>query len=174
MNAKERRNAIIDRLKKSDNAVSASVMAQQLSVSRQIIVGDIALLRASGMKISATPRGYILEESHTSAFPFTGLLPCKHSPEQTRGELYSIVDFGGYIINVIVEHPIYGQLTGPLDISSRHEVDLFIQNMSSHETAQPLSVITGGVHFHTIGCKSEKTFELIKNSLKDKGFLYPY
>lgn len=174
MNAKERRNTIIDILKKSDTAVSASVMAQQLSVSRQVIVGDIALLRASGLKISATPRGYTFEENNSSSFPFTGLLPCKHTPEETRDELYTIVDFGGYIIDVIVEHPIYGQLTGPLDIASRHDVDLFMKHMSSHEDAKPLSIITSGIHFHRVGCRSEKTFELIKDALKSKGFLYTY
>lgn len=174
MSAKERRNAIINILKESNTAISASAMAQQLSVSRQIIVGDIALLRASGLKISATPRGYIFEENNTSAFPFTGLITCKHTPDETIDELYIIVDFGGYVIDVIVEHPIYGQLTGPLDIASRHDADLFMQHMSSYEAAKPLSIITGGVHFHRIGCKSEETFELIKNALKSKGFLFPY
>lgn len=174
MNAKERRASIITALKAADSAVSASALAARLSVSRQVIVGDIALLRASGMKISATPRGYILEESHTSAFPFTGLLTCKHTPSQTRDELYTIVDFGGYIIDVIVEHPIYGQLAGPLDIASRHDVDIFIEHLAAHETAQPLSVLTGGVHVHKIGCRSEENFNLIENALKEKGFIYTY
>ncbi len=174
MNAKERRNAIISKLKGSENAISASALAQQLSVSRQVIVGDIALLRASGMKISATPRGYILDEAPSSSFAFTGLLPCNHTPDQTREELYVIVDFGGYVIDVIVEHPIYGQLAGPLDIASRHDVDLFIQHLASHKTARPLSVVTGGLHFHRVGCRSEENFELIKNALKEKGFLHTY
>lgn len=174
MNAKERREFIVAKLKQSDKAVSASALAQQLSVSRQVIVGDIALLRASGMKISATPRGYIFEKDNSGGFPFTGLISCKHTPEETRDELYAIVDFGGYVIDVIVEHPIYGQLTGPLDIASRHDVDLFIQHLSSHKTAQPLSVVTGGLHFHRIGCKSEENFELIKKALNEKSFLYTY
>lgn len=174
MNAKERRKLIVERLKKTETAMSASSLAQHLSVSRQVIVGDIALLRASGLKISATPRGYILEETSTSAFPFIGLIPCNHTPAQTRDELYTIVDFGGYAIDVIVEHPIYGQLTGPLDIASRHDVDLFIQHLASHKTAQPLSVVTGGVHFHRIGCRSEDTFELIKEALNKQGFLFTY
>ena len=96
MNAKERRSLIISKLKESENPVSASALAKQLSVSRQVIVGDVALLRASGMKISATPRGYILESNGSSGFPYIGLLPCNHTPEQTRDELYAIVDFGGY------------------------------------------------------------------------------
>lgn len=174
MNAKERRDTILSKLKETATALSASTLAQQLSVSRQVIVGDIALLRASGMKIAATPRGYILEEAPSSDFPFIGLLACSHTPEQTREELYSIVDFGGYIIDVLVEHPIYGQLTGPLDIASRHDADLFIQHLASHKTAKPLSVVTGGLHFHRIGCKSEENFELIKDALKAKGILQVY
>lgn len=172
MNANERRKLIISRLKNSDKAISASMLAQQLSVSRQVIVGDIALLRASGIKISATPRGYIFEKENDAGFPYIGFLPCRHTPDETRDELYVIVDFGGYVIDVIVEHPIYGQLAGPLDIASRHDVDLFIQHLDSHKAARPLSTLTDGVHFHRIGCKSEDTFELIKSALKSKGFLY--
>ena len=174
MDAKERRISIIEKLKESNTAISASALAQQLSVSRQVIVGDIALLRASGMKISATPRGYILEETNDSSFPYIGLIASKHTPEQTREELYEIVDYGGYVIDVIVEHPIYGQLAGPLDIASRHDVDLFIQHLASHEAAKPLSVVTSGIHFHKIGCRSEENFELIKEALNKKGFLYTY
>lgn len=172
MKAKERRSAIINQLKSSETAVSASFLAQQLSVSRQVIVGDIALLRASGLKISATPRGYILEADSASAFPFIGLTATKHTPEETQEELYTIVDYGGYILDVMVEHPIYGQLSGPLDIASRHDVDLFVQHLSAEIPVQPLSSLTDGVHFHRIGCKSEETFQLITNALKEKGFLY--
>lgn len=172
MNAKERRKTIVTKLKDSEKAVSASALAQELSVSRQVIVGDIALLRASGVKISATPRGYILEAETASDFPFTGFISCKHSPEETKDELYTIVDYGGYIIDVIVEHPVYGQLSGPLDIASRHDVDLFIQHLSSHMAAKPLSTLTNGVHFHRIGCRSEENFELIKDALTDKHYLY--
>lgn len=172
MKAKERRTEILNTLKNSSTPVSASALAQQLSVSRQVIVGDVALLRASGLKISATPRGYIIEEDPTDAFPFTGLLATKHSSEDTRDELYTIVDYGGYVLNVIIEHPIYGQLTGPLDIASRHDVDLFMESLTSRKEAMPLSTLTGGVHFHKIGCRSEQNFELIRKALEDKGYLF--
>lgn len=171
MNAKERRSAITERLRTSDSAISASSLAQELSVSRQIIVGDIALLRASGLKIAATARGYILENDFTSSFPYVGLLSASHSPEDTQDELYTIVDYGGYVIDVIVEHPIYGQLSGPLDIASRHDVDIFVQNTVSNQSAHPLSILTDGIHFHKVGCKSEEIFQLIKNALKEKGYL---
>ena len=48
MEAASRRQAILDRLRTADRPVSASALAAGLNVSRQIIVGDIALLRADG------------------------------------------------------------------------------------------------------------------------------
>ena len=60
MNAQSRRNAIMEVLKAEEKPVSASTLAKQFNVSRQIIVGDIALLRAGGADISATPKGYVL------------------------------------------------------------------------------------------------------------------
>ncbi len=172
MKAKERRTEILNILKEASSPISASALANQLSVSRQVIVGDIALHRASGIKIAATPRGYIIENESAEDFPFTGLLATKHTPGETRDELYTMVDYGGYVINVIIEHPIYGQITGPLDIASRHDADLFVESLNSNTEAKPLSTLTGGVHFHKIGCRSRENFELIKNALDDKGYLF--
>ena len=172
MKANERRTEILNMLKDASSPVSASALASQMSVSRQVIVGDIALLRAAGITIAATPRGYVIEENSADEFPFTGLVATKHSPDETRDELYTMVDYGGYVINVIIEHPIYGQITGPLDIASRHDADLFVESLIGNGEAKPLSTLTGGVHFHKIGCRSEENFELIKSALDKKGYLY--
>ena len=59
MDSAERRKAILKLLEESEEPVSAGSMAKRFSVSRQIIVGDVALLRASSHAISATPRGFI-------------------------------------------------------------------------------------------------------------------
>lgn len=59
MHSDERRKAIADVLRAADAPISASALAEKFSVSRQIIVGDIALLRSSGEEILATPRGYV-------------------------------------------------------------------------------------------------------------------
>ena len=171
MKAKDRRTEILNILKDASSPVSASALATQLSVSRQVIVGDIALLRAAGIKIAATPRGYVIEDNSADEFPFTGLIATKHSPEQTRDELYTMVDYGGYVINVIIEHPIYGQITGPLDIASRHDADLFVESLNGNKEAKPLSTLTGGIHFHKLGCRSKENFELIKKALDEKGYL---
>lgn len=172
MRANERRIEILNILKEASSPVSASALANKLSVSRQVIVGDIALHRAAGIKIAATPRGYIIENDSTEDFAFTGLIATKHTPEQTRDELYTMVDYGGYVINVIIEHAIYGQIVGPLDIGSRHDADLFVESLNSNNDTKPLSTLTGGVHFHKVGCRSEENFQLIKAALDNKGYLY--
>lgn len=93
MNAAQRRKVILERLTEADAPLSASVLAGELGVSRQIVVGDVALLRASGTQIDATPRGYQL---HPAARGYTGILACVHSTaDQMREELYTVVDQGG-------------------------------------------------------------------------------
>ncbi len=165
----DRKEKILEILSNSDAPVSASSLAETFGVSRQIIVGDIALLRASGEKINATPRGYTYQkEEFPARFGYEGILACKHTDEQLREELYTIVDYGGYVVDVVIEHALYGQLSGCLDIGSRYEVDLFCEKLQS-ESDRPLSMLTGGVHLHHIGCRDKATFELLKTALMEKG-----
>ena len=65
MEAQKRREGIARRLEQAEGPVSASALAKEFAVSRQIIVGDVALLRAAGLDIAATPRGYILPAGTT-------------------------------------------------------------------------------------------------------------
>ena len=123
MHSDERRKAIADVLRAADAPVSASALAEKFSVSRQIIVGDIALLRSSGEEILATPRGYVTPRE---ARGIVRRVAVKHTPQEMEAELNTIVDNGCTVIDVIVDHPIYGQLTGPLQISNRYEVSQFI------------------------------------------------
>ena len=77
MRAEERRQAVLELIEQSEKPVSASSLASRFSVSRQIIVGDIALLRAAGAEISATPRGYVILRGS-----MTGVvkqIACRHS-----------------------------------------------------------------------------------------------
>ena len=164
MHAEERRETILKLLRQSAQPVSASTLAGQLSVSRQIIVGDIALLRAAGQEITATARGYVIPAQN-------GLLrriACTHSAEETRDELDAMVDCGCTVVDVIVEHPVYGQLTAPLHLSSRLDVDQFMKRMDG---AAPLSQLTGGVHLHTLSCPDETAHEHLLQLLRQRGFL---
>ena len=169
MQAQNRREKIKKMLSKEKDPLSASRLAKQFGVSRQVIVGDIALLRAGGLNIDATPRGYLINRSDNNSY--IGTVACKHTKSDMRTELYTIVDLGGKIIDVIVDHPIYGQLTGRLQITSRYDVDQFMQK-TEKENAQPLSKITDGVHLHTISCNDKLTFYRIVSALRAKGVLY--
>jgi len=163
MNAEARRQAVLEVLRQSSQPISASALANRFSVSRQIIVGDIALLRAAGEDISATPRGYvILRET-------VGLIrqvPCRHDAAGMEAELNAMVDQGCTVLDVIVEHPIYGQLTGPLQLSSRYDVAQFISRCT-----RPLSALTEGIHLHTLSCPSEEAFSRVQEALRAMGIL---
>ena len=165
MQAKARREAILNTLSTCPDPVSASTLAAQFSVSRQVIVGDIALLRAGGADISATPRGYVYHRDVSSVIH---KVATRHKSDQTEAELNAIVDQGCTVVDVIVEHPIYGQITGPLELSSRYDVSQFL--LRSAET-QPLSVLTEGIHLHTLSCPDEAAFTRVQNALRTLGVL---
>lgn len=167
MEAASRRQAILDRLRTADRPVSASALAAGLNVSRQIIVGDIALLRAGGAEISATPRGYVLPRATDG---ITRTIACRHMLAQTGQELDILVDNGCTVLDVIVEHPVYGQLTGQLQISSRYDVEQFLARIRDSDAA-PLSMLTGGLHLHTLCCPNEDAYTRACAALKAAGLL---
>lgn len=167
MEAASRRQAILDRLRTADRPVSASAIAAGLNVSRQIIVGDIALLRAGGAEISATPRGYVLPRATDG---ITRTIACRHTLAQTGQELDILVDNGCTVLDVIVEHPVYGQLTGQLQISSRYDVEQFLARIRDSDAA-PLSMLTGGLHLHTLCCPNEDAYTRACAALKAAGLL---
>ena len=167
MDAAARRAAILSVLERTDHPVSAAALAREFSVSRQIIVGDVALLRAGGLSIAATPRGYMLPEEHSG---LVRTLACRHRADQMEDELNAIVDAGGEVVDVIVEHPVYGQLTGLLGVRSRYAVAEFVRRVEEHG-ARPLSALTGGIHLHTVRCPDEKTFRRVRKSLEAENFL---
>ena len=167
MRAEERRQAIHEILQQSAQPVSATSLANRFSVSRQVIVGDIALLRASGVDISATPRGYVILSETTG---YIRQIPCLHDDAGMEAELNAMVDQGCTVLDVTVDHPIYGQLTGPLQLSTRYDVQQFIQRSAAAE-ARPLSLLTEGIHLHTLSCPSEEVFLRVLQSLRELGYL---
>ena len=166
MTAAQRREMICAQLLTATAPVSATALAKQYGVSRQIIVGDIALLRAGGSNITATPRGYII----VAAGGITVQLAVCHSAAETRDELYAMVDCGCTVQDVIVEHPVYGQLTASLQLSSRYDVDQYIHSMASSD-ARPLSALTEGIHLHTLACPSDDALAHLKENLRQMGVL---
>ena len=165
MTAEERRAAILDILSQSAGPVSASALAGRFGVSRQLVVGDVALLRAGGAAIEATARGYVVQAARE------GLLrrvACRHREPEMAAELQIMVDNGCAVLDVIVEHPVHGQLTGGLGLSSRYDVGQFILRA---QAARPLSLLTEGVHLHTLSCPGEEAFLRVKRELVEAGFL---
>jgi transcriptional regulator of NAD metabolism len=138
-----------------------------LSVSRQIIVSDIAILRAAGHDVYATPQGYVMPVKQQG---ITATLACKHSREELADELNIIVDNGGKVLDVVVEHPLYGEIKANLMLASRREVDEFMARLND-SGAEPLSIVTGGVHLHTIEISDPKALERMKSELKRRGLL---
>ena len=165
MTAEERRKAILETLKNSERPCNASVLAETYGVSRQVVVTDIALLRASGTAINATPRGYVLEREENGV---VRRIVCRHTAYDTAKELYIIVDNGCTVQDVVVEHPVYGELIGMLQLKSRYDVGQFVAKSSQ---STPLSVLTDGVHLHTIVCPDEETFERVCKALREEKFL---
>ena len=167
MRAEERRQAIRELLQNSKQPVSASALAARFAVSRQIIVGDIALLRAAGADISATPRGYVILRETAG---LVRQVAVQHDTAGMEAELNAMVDQGCTVLDVIVEHPIYGQLTGPLQLASRYDVAQFLARCSQPD-ARPLSELTEGIHLHTLSCPDEASFDRVRQELRRLGIL---
>lgn len=169
MNTGNRRKGILAMLEHASAPLSAAAIAAEYSVSRQVIVGDIALLRASGASITATPRGYILERS----LPENELeitIVCRHNDNRMAEELYTIVDLGGTVIDVTVEHSVYGQICAPLHIASRYDADTFLYKLQS-AGARPLCDLTEGIHLHRLRCPNAAVQQRILTHLEEKGLL---
>ena len=166
MRAEERRQAIRELLQNSKQPVSASALAARFAVSRQIIVGDIALLRAAGAEISATPRGYVILRETAG---LVRQVAVQHDAAGMEAELNAMVDQGCTVLDVIVEHPIYGQLTGPLQLVSRYDVAQFLARCSQPDAR--LSELTEGIHLHTLSCPDEAAFDRGREELRRLGIL---
>lgn len=168
MTAEERRKELLSKLETSQEPITGSNLAEFFSVSRQVIVQDIALLRAQGETIQATSRGYIIPEPNNEMVE--KVIACTHTGEEIEEELATIIKYGGRVRDVIVEHSLYGELKGLLHIQSRTDLDEFLEQYEDNEV-KPLLTLTGGLHLHTIEALNQEVLNLIEEKLRDKGFL---
>lgn len=168
--SEQRRARLWELLQQRRSPVTGGELASLLQVSRQIIVQDVALLRAQGKSIIATPRGYLAVTDDKSVRP-RRTVAVKHSGDLAviERELNAIVDEGGQVIDVIVEHPVYGELRGVLMLQSRRDVQEFLNKMRA-TGAEPLSSLTDGVHLHTIEAESIDVLDRIEQVLDQLGF----
>src|SRR5690625_2022527 len=170
MTGNERRAYILTLLQETDTPITGQELAEKTGVSRQVIVTDIALLRTSEQPIIATNRGYILQRKSTRNDLHKRVIVCRHKPDETQKELETIVDCGVTIVDVIVEHPFYGDLAGSLMISSRYDVERFLQAIAQDE-AGLLSELTDGVHLHTLEADEEEKIDTACKRLEELGIL---
>ncbi len=169
MDAKERRGRLLEKLRAAEQPLTGTWLAKELGVSRQVIVTDFAILRAAGNVIYATPQGYLLPLVESSK-SIKATLACKHGQDELEEELSIIVDNGGKVLDVIVDHSLYGELKANLMLGSRREIGEFLHKLRGNK-AEQLASITGGVHLHTIEIPSEEVLTKIKEELKSKGIL---
>ena len=166
VDGERRRQGILELLNESSKPLSGTALGQTFSVSRQVIVQDIALLRTKYPEIISTHRGYILNKPAAVRWIFM----INHGRAAIEQELNMIVDAGGLVVDVFVKHPIYGKISAPLNIASRRDVEIFIEKVH-REDIRPLTEITDGVHYHTVEADSMERIELIKERLMSAGML---
>ncbi len=167
----DRRQNILDMLSRRNGTgtITGSELARRLGVSRQIIVQDIALLRAEGNPILATPQGYLLQAAPLPASRRT-VLAVRHTPPQTVEELSLLVEHGLTVVDVIVEHPLYGELRGNLMLRSLADVDRFMARVKKGRTSL-LSSLTKGLHLHTVEYQRAGDLTRAQAQLAQQGFL---
>ena len=164
----DRRIFLLNQLKSTNQALTGSDLAKLANVSRQVIVNDMNLLKAKNEPILSTSQGYLYLSNENNHFERK--IVSQHTPEQTKEELFTIVDCGATVKSVIVEHPIYGEITANLHLSSRLEVDTFIQQIKETNAAL-LSTLTDGTHLHVISASSEQILNQVEHALRNKGFI---
>lgn len=166
MSGKERREEILKILNNSETPVAGTELAKELGVSRQVIVQDMALIRANGFDVMATNRGYVIQEAKEVSRVFKVI----HTDEQVEEELNLFVDLGGKVEDVFVYHKVYGVIKVPMNIKSRRDVRKYMEGISSGKSTN-LMKLTSNYHYHTIIAEDEQTLELIQDELQQKGFL---
>lgn len=170
MNGEERRNELLAQLQKSASPLSGAALSGMFHVSRQVIVQDIALMRAENHPILSTNRGYLYRRKESESSLPKRVYFVRHTNEQVLEEFDTILELGGKILDVVVEHQLYGQLRADLLIESKQDArDFYTRMLQSQD--QPLKTLTGDCHYHTVAAPSEKLLDLIEAALKEKGML---
>ena len=168
MRAAERRKEIVNIILSEKQAVSGGKLSEMLGVSRQIIVGDISALKSDGYDILSTHSGYVIQGTPLCERVFKVF----HTREQTENELNTIIDFGGTVADVYVWHKVYGKMSAPLNISSRHSVAQFLDGVRTGKSSELMN-ITGGYHYHTVRAESEEVLDNIQRALEEQNFIVP-
>ena len=168
MKANERRHAIVNLLLSENKPLPGGVISAKFGVSRQIIVQDISVLKASGYDILSTHLGYVIQATPLAERVFK----LHHTTDQTEDELSLIVENGGTVVDVFVWHKVYGKIEAKLNIFSQLHVKQFIEGVRSGKSTELMN-ITGGYHYHTVSADSEETLDKIEQILSERGYIAP-
>lgn len=168
MKADKRRADIVNHLLSAEKAVSGSELSEIFGVSRQIIVSDISVLKATGYDILSTHNGYVIHKSPLKEKIFK----LYHTTEQTEDELSLIIKSGGTVVDVFVWHKVYGKISAKLNIFSELQIKQFIEGVRTGKSTELMN-ITGGYHYHTVRAESDDTLDKIGQLLESKGYLAP-
>jgi hypothetical protein len=166
----QRREKLIKLLAEHSSPLSGTELARMLGVSRQVIVQDVALLRATSRNILSTNKGYVLFEPQAEAGKCKKTLRVRHTTDQVLDEFYTIVDLGGRVLDVVVEHDLYGQIAVDLIIANRQDAEEFFHRMKLSRV-KPLKELTQDIHYHTIVADNQAAMERIEQALQEKGYL---
>lgn len=167
MDGTVRREHILQDLQKSQSAIKGSSLAKAYGVSRQVIVQDIALIRALGAAVVSTSEGYVIYAVDQNSYKRVYCV--NHENDDLEEELLIFVDNGGRVLNTIIEHVIYGEIVVDMHLNSRRQVKAFIQK-TGQEDFTPLMALTNGNHYHTIEADSEQILDDIETELKARGW----
>ena len=168
MKSEERRKSIVNLLLSEQRSISGNALSEKYGVSRQIIVKDISILKEQGNDILATNSGYVIRSSPLKDRVFKVV----HTTEQTADELQTIIDLGGIVADVYVWHKAYGRMKANLNLSSRSQIDQFIESVRTGKSVE-LMHITGGYHYHTVRAEKEEILDRIGIALEEKGYIAP-
>ena len=185
MTGEERRNGLLNTILEADAPISGAALARKYQVSRQVIVQDMALLRAAHHEVYATPKGYVIlqsrkddEKKETSISQeqkqqgsFIREYRVAHTDEQIEDELNTIVDMGGKVLDVTIKHEVYGTIRADLPIHCRRHVQEFLEEIRSGKSKPLKNLTSGAIHYHNVEADSEETLDLIEQQLKKKGYM---
>ena len=166
MTGAERRKALLAMMRETEKPLSGTALGKRTGVIRQVVVQDMALLRTEGYPIISTARGYLMEASKGC----TRLFKVCHTNEQVEDELTTIVDLGGTVVNVMVNHRIYGKLDAQLNIKNRRDVAKFLDDINTGKST-PLLNVKSGYHFHLVSAETEDVLDEIEEALRGKNYL---
>lgn len=170
MPGEQRRLYIVNLLMQATKPMTGRELGELTNVSRQVIVGDISLLKAKKEPILATSQGYVyVKPIHQHYVEKT--IVCRHSAEQTKEELTILVDHGITVKDVRIEHPVYGDLSASIMVSNRREVEQFIQQIEQAKAGYLSHLAEGGIHIHTVSAEDERLIEEAEEALKKAGIL---